>query len=65
VAELAQQRARDARRDLGLAGVAGGVPGADQAAQRPLGLDRPDGLRVALGGVLEVPDQVLVMPISA
>jgi hypothetical protein len=33
VPELAQQRVRDTRRDLGLAGVAGGVPGADEAAQ--------------------------------
>ena len=58
MAELPQQRPGDVRGNLGLAGVAGLVPGTDQAAERPLGLDRPDGLRIALGGVLIVPDQV-------
>jgi hypothetical protein len=56
VAELAQQWVPDARRDLGLAGVAGGMPPADQAAQRPLRLHRPDRGRIALGRVLVVPD---------
>src|ERR1019366_5353075 len=57
-AEFPQQRVPDVRGDLSLAGVTGGVPGADQPAQRPLRLHRPDGLRVALGRVLIVPDQV-------
>ena len=34
------------------------MPGFDQAAQGPLRLGRPDGVRVGLGRVLEVPDQV-------
>jgi hypothetical protein len=55
VAELVQQRIPDARRDLGLAGAAACVPGADQAAQCPLCLNRPDGGLVAFGRVLIVP----------
>jgi len=64
-AELFDQRVADVRRDLVLALLAGVVPGADQAAQRPLRLGRPDRVRPALGGVLEVADDVGVMPISA
>jgi hypothetical protein len=64
-AELQGQRIRGGGRDRGLAGVAGVAPGADQAAQRPLRLRRPVRVRVGLGAVLEVPEQVLVMPISA
>jgi hypothetical protein len=44
VPELGDQRAGDARRDLGLAALAGGVPGLDEAAQRPLGLAGPQPL---------------------
>ena len=42
-----------------------GVPGMDEAAQRPLRLHGPDRARVALGAVLIVPQQVGIMPISA
>ena len=56
VAELVDQRAGDVRGHRGPPGVTGGMPGADQAAQRPLGLHRPDRGRVALGRVLEVRD---------
>jgi hypothetical protein len=38
--------------------LARGVPGMDQAAQRPLRLHGPDRARVALGAVLIVPQQV-------
>src|SRR5947208_506418 len=38
--------------------LAGGVPGTDQAAQRPLRLLGPDRAGVALGAVLVVPQQV-------
>src|SRR6266699_3893089 len=58
VAELLDRGIADVRRDIGQAGVEGLVPGADQAPQRPLCLFRPDGAGPALGGVLEVPDQV-------
>ena len=58
VAELEGQRVRRGGGDLAQALLAGLVPGADQAAQRPLRLGRPDGGRVGLGGVLEVADQV-------
>ena len=43
----------------------GTMPLVDQAAQRPLRLHRPDRARVGLGAVLEIPEQVRVMPISA
>jgi hypothetical protein len=62
VAELAGQRAGGGGGDGGVAGGAGGVPGGDQAAQRPLGLGRPDRARPGLGGVLEVAEDVRVMP---
>jgi hypothetical protein len=65
VPELAGERVAYVRRDLGQALVAGGVPGADQASQRPLRLPWPDRFRPALGRVLEVPDQVHLMPTSA
>jgi hypothetical protein len=45
--------------------VAGGVGVVDQAAQRLGGLGRPGLVRVDLGGVVEVAQEVLVMPISA
>ena len=44
--------------DRGQAVVAGDVPGVDQAAQRPLRLGGPVRVRVGLGGVLVVPEQV-------
>ena len=47
------------------AAVAGHVGGVDEAAQRVCDLAGPDRLRVALGGVLKIPEQVDVMPISA
>jgi hypothetical protein len=43
----------------------GGVPGMDHAAQRPLRLLGPDGVRVGLSAVFEVPERVRLMPISA
>src|SRR6266705_2735993 len=58
VAELAGQRAADVFGDLGLAGVAGVVPGPDQPAQRPLCLGWPDRVRPALGRVLVVAQDV-------
>jgi len=45
--------------------VAGQVGGVDEAAQGLGDLAGPDGVRVGLGGVLDVPEQVDVMPISA
>jgi hypothetical protein len=51
--------------DGGQALVAGQVGGVDQAAQGICDLAGPDGLRVGLRGVFQVPEQVLVMPISA
>ena len=45
--------------DGGQALVAGQVGGVDEAAQGLCDLAGPDGLRVGLGGVLEVPEQVL------
>ena len=57
-AELQDQRVRGVGGDHRQAGVAGSVPGADQAAQRPLRLDRPDRVRVGLGGVLVVAQDV-------
>src|SRR5277367_4380127 len=44
--------------DGGKSLLAGGVPGTDEAAQRPDGLLRPGGVRVGLGAVLEIPDQM-------
>ena len=38
--------------------LACGVPGMDEAAQRPLGLHRPDRVRVCLGAVLVVAQDV-------
>ena len=58
VPELALQRFPHAGGDGVQALLAGGVPGADQGAQRPLRLHRPDRARVALGAVLIVPEQV-------
>jgi len=55
VTELPQQQIPDVLGDRGLAAVTGGMPGADQAAQRPLRLHRPDRPRVALGRILVVP----------
>ena len=58
VPELVLQRFPHAGGDGVQALLAGGVPGMDQAAQRPLRLHGPDRARVALGAVLEVPQQV-------
>ena len=58
VPELVLQRFPDAGGDGVQALLAGGVPGMDQAAQRPLRLHGPDRARVALGAVLIVPQQV-------
>lgn len=52
--ELADQRISDILGDLGQAGVLGGVPGADQAAQRTLRLEGPMLVGVDLGRVGEV-----------
>ena len=52
------QRVPDVGGDGVQALLAGGVPGMDQGAQRPLRLHGPDGARVALGAVLIVPQQV-------
>ena len=65
VPELVLQRFPDTGGNSVQALPAGGVPGMDQAAQRPLRLRRPDRARVALSAVLMVPQQMLVMPISA
>ena len=46
--------------DAAKALVAGGVRGVDEGAQRAGGLPGPDGVRVGLGGVLQVPEQVWV-----
>jgi hypothetical protein len=45
--------------------TAGLVGGVDEAAQGADDLAGPDRARVGLGGVFQVPEQVLVMPISA
>src|SRR5712691_1187625 len=58
VPELVLQRAADAGGDGLQALLAGGVPGMDQAAQRPLRLHGPDRPGVRLGAVLEIPQQV-------
>ena len=58
VPELVLQRVPDTGGDGVQALLAGGVPGMDQAAQRPLRLHGPDRARVALGAVLIVPQQV-------
>ena len=52
--ELVLQRLAHIGGDGVQALLAGGVPGLDQAAQRPLRLYRPDRAGVALGAVLEV-----------
>jgi len=57
-AELQDQRVRRGGGDRFEVVVAGGVPGADQAAQCPLRLHRPDRVRVGLGRVLIVPQDV-------
>ena len=49
----------------GQALLAGQVRGVDQGAQGAGDLAGPDGPQVGLGGVLKVPEQVSVMPISA
>ena len=64
-AELGDQRVSGGGGDRGEALLAGLVPGFDQAAQCPLRLGRPDRVRVGLGRVLVVADQVSLMPISA
>ena len=64
-AELQIKRLADLGGDDGKPLPDGAVPGVDEAAQRPLRLDRPDGAGVALGAVLVVPQQVSIMPISA
>jgi hypothetical protein len=51
VPELVRQWFHDVYGDGGQALLAGGAPGADQAAQRPQRLLRPDGVRVGLGAV--------------
>jgi hypothetical protein len=65
--EGAEDRGKDGHTSRGLppagggtaeALVAGGVRGVDEGAQRAGGLPGPDGLRVGLGGVLQVPEQV-------
>ena len=56
--ELVLQRVPDAGGHGVQALLAGGVPGMDQASQRPLRLRGPDRARVALGAVLVVPQQV-------
>src|SRR5205085_6533774 len=58
VPELMRQRIPDGGGNEGKPLLTGGVPCADQAAERPLRLRWPDGARVALGAVLEVPQQV-------
>jgi hypothetical protein len=50
--------------DAGQALVPGDVGGVDQRPQRLGRLAGPDGARVGLGGVFQVPEQVLVMAIS-
>src|SRR6202044_857063 len=55
---LMRQRVAHGGGDEGKSLLAGGVPGADQAAQRPLRLHGPDRAGVALGAVLEVPQEM-------
>jgi hypothetical protein len=57
VPELVCQRIPDGGGDEGKSLLACRVPFTDQAAQRPLRLGRPDGARVGLGAVLEVPQK--------
>ena len=54
------ERLRDGlvERDSGQAPVAGGVRGVDQGAEALRDLAGPDGIRVALGGVLNIPEDV-------
>ena len=56
--ELVRQRSGHVGGYGGQALRAGGVPGADQAAQCPLRLRGPDGARVGLGTVLVVAQDV-------
>jgi len=56
--ELVRQRLQHVTGDSGKTLLTGGVPGMDQAAQRPLRLHRPDGARVALGAVLVIAQDV-------
>jgi hypothetical protein len=58
VPELVLQRSRGGSGNGGKLLVTGGVPGMDQAAQRPLRLDRPDGVRVGLRAILVVAQEV-------
>src|ERR1019366_6648588 len=58
VPERAGERRGDVVRDGGQALGAGGVRGVDQALQRLGDLDGPVRVRVGLGGVLAVADQV-------
>ena len=58
VPELVLQRFAHVGGDGGQALLAGGVPGMDQAAQRPLRLHGPDRARVGLGAVLVVAQEV-------
>src|ERR1019366_4129867 len=48
----------EGRRGAAQALLAGGMPGTDEAAQRPLRLLRPDGARVRFGAVLVVAQQM-------
>jgi len=63
--ELMRQRIPHGGGDEGKSLLTGGVPGADEAAQRPLRLHGPDCAGVALRAVLEVPQEMRLMPISA
>src|SRR5271157_1013567 len=65
VAEQLQVPGGQLVRDGGQALVAGHVGGVDKGAQLTGDLGGPDRVRVGLRGVLEVTQQVLVMPISA
>jgi hypothetical protein len=62
VAELGDQPVPRCGGDLAEALLAGGVPGADQPAQRQLRLGRPHRVRPGLACVLEVADQVRARP---
>jgi hypothetical protein len=64
VAEQPEVRRGHLVRDGGQALVPGHVGGVDEGAQLTGGLGGPDRVRVALGGVLEVTQQVGVMPTS-
>jgi hypothetical protein len=62
--ELVLQRVEGFRGDGRESLLVGSVLGMDHAAQCPLRLHQPDSARVALGAVLEVTQEMSLMPMS-